>query len=96
MGNSKRVSGVLWHRIIKLIVNGKAYKTVVRLAMMYGVETCAVDKAQYNKLDVAEMDMLRLLDRIRIERIGGTSNVGEMSLKVQESRLKWYVLRKEE
>ena len=83
MGNSKRVSGVLCHRIINLTVNGKAYKTVVRLAMMYGVDKCAVNKAQEKKLDAAEMDMLRLLDRIRNERIGGTSNVGEMSLKVQ-------------
>ena len=80
------------------MVNGKTYKTVVRLAMMYGVDrpTCAVHIAQDNKLDVVEMDMLRLLDRIRNERIGGTSNVGEMSLKMQESRLKWYVLRREE
>ena len=86
MGNSKTVSGVLCHRIINVRVNGKAYKTVVRLAMMYGVDTFAVDKAQYKKLDVAEMEMLRLLDRIRNERIEGTANVGEMSLKVQESR----------
>ena len=88
MGNSKRVSGVLCHRIINVMVNGKAYKTVVRLAMMYGVDTCAVNKAQEKKLDVSEMERLRLLDRIRNERIGGTSNVGEMSLKVQQSRMK--------
>ena len=30
------------------------------------------------------------LDRIRNERIRGTTKVGEMSKKVQESRLKWY------
>ena len=38
------------------------------------------------------------LDRIRNERIRGTTKVGEMSKKVQESRLKWYghVLRREE
>ena len=66
-------------------VNGKAYNTVVRIAMIYGVDTCAVNKAQEKKLDVAEMEMLRLLDRIRNERIEGTANVGEMSLKVQES-----------
>ena len=71
MGNSKTVSGVLCHRIINVRVNGKAYKTVVRLAMMYGVDTFAVDKAQYKKLDVAEMEMLRFLDRIRNERIEG-------------------------
>ena len=58
-------------------------------------------KAQ-EKLDVAEMRMLRWmsgvtkLDRIRNERIRGTTKVGEISKKVQESRLKWYwhVLRR--
>ena len=36
------------------------------------------------------------LDRIRIEIIIGTSKVGEISKKVQESMLKWYghVLRR--
>ena len=38
------------------------------------------------------------LDRIRNERIRGTTKVGEISKKVEESRLKWYgnVLRREE
>ena len=55
-------------------------------------------------LDVAETRMLRWmsgvtkLDRIRNERIIGTTNVGEIPRKVQESRLNWYgyVLRREE
>ena len=48
------------------------------------------------KMDVAEMRMLRWMsgvtkmDRIRNERIRGTTKVGEISKKVQESRLKWY------
>ena len=50
--------------------------------MMYGADTWAVKKAQENKLDVAEMKMLRRmsgvtkLDRIRNERIRGTMKVG--------------------
>ena len=38
------------------------------------------------------------LDRIGDERIRGTTNVGEISKKVQETRLKWYghVLRRKE
>ena len=38
------------------------------------------------------------LYRIRNERIRGTTKVGEISKKVQESRLKWYghVLRRED
>ena len=100
----KRISGVLCDRRISLKVNGKVYKTIVRPAMMYGAETWAVKKAQEKKLDVAEMRMLRRmcgvtkLDIIRNERIRGTTKVGEISKKVQESRLKWYghVLREEE
>ena len=38
------------------------------------------------------------LDRIRNERIRGTPKVGEISKKVQESRMTWYghVLRRED
>ena len=74
----------------------KVYKTVVRPAMMYGAETWAEKKAQEKKLDVAEMRMLRWmggvtkLDRTRNERIRGTTKVGEISKKVQESMWKWY------
>ena len=59
-------------------------------------------KAQEKKLDVAEMRMLRWmsgvtkLGRIRNDRIKETTKVGEISKKVQESRLKFYghVLRR--
>ena len=38
------------------------------------------------------------LDKIRNERIRGTTKVGEIAKKVQERRLKWYghVMRREE
>ena len=64
--------------------------------MMYGAETGAVQQVRSKKLDVAEMRMLRWisgvtnLDRIRNERIRGTTKVGEISKKVRRSRLKWY------
>ena len=104
--NWKRVSGILCDRRISLRVKGKVYKTVVRPAMMYGAETSAVKKAQEKKLVVAEIRMLTWmsgvtkLDRIRNDRIRGTTKVGEISKKVQESRLKWlkwygHVLRRE-
>ena len=60
--------------------------------MMYDAEAWVVKTAQEKKLDVAEMRMLRWmsgvtkLDRIRSERIRGTTKVGEISKKVQESR----------
>ena len=64
---------------------------------MHGAETWAVKKAQENKLDQAEMRMLRWmceatqLDRIVNERIRGTTKMGEIFKKVQKIRLKQYV-----
>ena len=71
---------------------------------MYRAETWALKKAQENKLEVAEMRMLRWmcgvtkLDKIRNERIRGTTKVGKITKKVQERRLNWYghVMRREE
>ena len=77
-------------------IKGKVYRTVVRPALMYGAETWTLKKAQEKKLEVAEMRMLRWmcgvtkLDKIRNERIRGTTKVGEIIKKVQERRLKWY------
>ena len=86
--NWNMVSGILCDRRISVRVKGYEYKTAIRPAMMYGAETWAVKKAQEKKLDVAEMRMLRWmgrvtkLDRIRNERIRGTTRVGEISKKV--------------
>ena len=71
---------------------------------LHGADSWAVKKAQEKKLDVAEMRMLRWmsgvtkLDRIRNDRIRGTTKVGEISKNVQENRLKWYLheLRRED
>ena len=105
MGNWKRVSGVLCWPKNTLEGQGKSIQDGCKTSnMMYDAETWAAKKAQEKKLDVAEMRMLRWmsgvtkLDRIRNERIRGTTKVGEIYKKVQESRLKWYghVLRREE
>ena len=48
--------------------------------------------------DVRWMSGVTKMDRIRDERIRGSTKVGEISKKVQESRLKWHghVLRRED
>ena len=102
--NWKRVSGVLCDRRMNVKIKGTVYRTVVRPALMYGAETRVSKKAQENKLEVAEMRMLRWmcrvtkLDKIRNERIRGTTKVGKTTKKVHERRLKWYghVIRREE
>ena len=83
---------------------GKVYSAVIRPALMYRAETWALKKAQERKLEVAEMRMVRWmcvvtrLDKIKNERIRGTTKVGEITNKIQERRLKWYghVMRREE
>ena len=85
-------------------IKRKVYRTVVRPALMYGAETWVLKKAQENKLEVAENRMLRWmcgvtkLDKIRNERIRGTTKVGEITKKLQERRLKWHghMIRREE
>ncbi|MCJ8736340.1 hypothetical protein PDJAM_G00258720 [Pangasius djambal] len=92
----RKVSGVLCDRKISAKIKGKVYKTVVRPAMLYGLETVSLKKRQEAQLEVAELKMLRFslgvtrLDRIRNEYIRGTAHVGRLGDKVREARLRWF------
>ncbi|KAK3535166.1 hypothetical protein QTP70_004821 [Hemibagrus guttatus] len=92
----RKVSGVLCDRKISARIKGKVYRTVVRPAMLYGLETVSLRKRQESELEVAELKMLRLslgvtrLDRIRNEYIRGTAHVGRLGDKVREARLRWF------
>ena len=48
----KKVSGVLYDRKLSARVKGKMYKSVVRLAMVYGMETVAVTERQVGKMEL--------------------------------------------
>ncbi|MCJ8730045.1 hypothetical protein PDJAM_G00112890 [Pangasius djambal] len=90
----RKVSGVLCDRKISARIKGKVYETVVRPAMLYGLETVALRKRQESELEVAELKMLRFslgvtrLDRIR--NVRGTAHVGRLGDKVREARLRWF------
>ncbi|KAK3528688.1 hypothetical protein QTP70_009065 [Hemibagrus guttatus] len=92
----RKVSGVLCDQKISARIKGKVYRTVVRPAMLYGLETVALRKRQESELEVAELKMLRFslgvtrLDRIRNEYIRGTAHVGRLGDKVREARLRWF------
>ncbi|KAK3523069.1 hypothetical protein QTP86_012643 [Hemibagrus guttatus] len=92
----RKVSGVLCDRKISARIKGKVYRTVVRPAMLYGLETVSLRKRQESELEVAELKMLRFslgvtrLDRIRSEYIRGTAHVGHLGDKVREARLRWF------
>ena len=50
----KKVSGVLCNRNLSARVKGKMYKSVVRPAMLYEMETVALTERQVGKMKVAE------------------------------------------
>ncbi|KAK3522940.1 hypothetical protein QTP86_009709 [Hemibagrus guttatus] len=92
----RKVSGVLCDQKISARIKGKVYRTVVRPAMLYGLETVSLRKRQESELEVPELKMLRFslgvtrLDRIRNEYIRGTAHVGRLGDKVREARLRWF------
>lgn len=74
----------------------KIYKTIIRLAMLYEVESLMSKMLQEKKMNVVEMKMLqcsRLVTRmnnLRNNIIRGVIGVTELSKKVQEWKLQWY------
>lgn len=52
--------GVIWDRRMAARVKGKVYKVVVRPATMYGFQMVAITKRQEAKLEVAELNVLKL------------------------------------
>ncbi|KAK3554979.1 hypothetical protein QTP86_002411 [Hemibagrus guttatus] len=57
----RKVSGVLCDQKISARIKGKVYRTVVRPAMLYGLETVSLRKRQESELEVAELKMLRFV-----------------------------------
>ena len=100
----KRVSGVICDKRLPARVKGKVYSSVVRPAMVYGLETVAVTKKQVQEMEVAEMKMLRFAmgvtrkDKIKNEHIRNTVKVERLEMKMREGRLRWYghVMRRDE
>ena len=100
----RRVSGVICDKRLPARVKGKAHSSVVRPAMVYGLETVAVTKKQAEEMEVAEMKILRFAmgvtrkDKIRNEHIRSTVKVERLGMKMREGRLRWYghVMRRDQ
>ena len=92
----RRVLGVICDKRLPARVKGKVYSSVVRPAMLYGLETVAVTEKQVEEMEVARMKMLRFAmgvtrkDKIRNEYIGSTVKVERLGMKMMEGRLRWY------
>ena len=80
------------------------YKSVVRPAMLYGMETLPVTERQVGKMEVAELKMVRWSmgvtrkGKIRNEYVRGTAKIAKLENKLRNARLRWYshVKRREE
>ena len=93
----KKVSGVLCDRKQSAKVPGKMYKSVVRPAMLYGMETVAVTERQVGKMMRWALGVTRK-EKIRNEYVRGTAKIAKLGDKLQNARLRWYghVKRREE
>ena len=77
----RKVSRVICNSRLPAKIKGKVYSSVVRPAMVYGLELVAVTKKQVEEMQIAEMKMLRFAmgvmrkDKIRNKCIRGTVKV---------------------
>ena len=100
----RRVSGVICDKRLPARVKGKVNSSVVRPAMVYGLKTIAVTKKLVEKMEVAEMKMLRFAmgvtrkDKIRNEHIRSNFKVERLETKMREGKLRWYghVMRRDQ
>ncbi|GJT64962.1 retrovirus-related pol polyprotein LINE-1 [Tanacetum coccineum] len=75
----RAASGVLCDRRIPLKIKGKFYRAAIRPAMLYGSECWPITKALANKVEVAELRMLR-----------AELDVDSIIDKMREGRLRWF------
>ena len=102
--NWRKVSGVLCNRKLSAKVKGKMYKSVVRPTILYGMEMVAVMERQMEKMEVAELKMVRWAlgvtrkDKIKNEYVRGTAKIAKLGDKLRNARLRWYgyIKRREE
>ena len=72
------------------------YKSVVRPAIFYGMETVAVMERQVRKMEVAELKIVRWAlrvtrkDKIGNEYVRGTAKIAKLGDKLRNARLRWY------
>ena len=92
----KKVSGVLCDRKLSARAKGKMYKSVVRPAMLHGMEMVAVTERQEGEMEVAELKIVRWAlgvtrkDKIRNEHVRGTAKIAKLGDKFRNATLRWY------
>ena len=71
-------------------------QSVIRPALLYGMETVAMNEKQVGKMEVAELIMVRWAlgvtrkDKIKNEYVRGTAKIAKLGEKLRGKRLRWY------
>ncbi|KAL6546097.1 hypothetical protein OROGR_009971 [Orobanche gracilis] len=92
----KSATGVLCDPDMPHRLKGKFYRTAIRPALLYGTECWDVKQCHVQKMNVAEMRMLRWMcghtkkDRLRNEVIREKVRVASIEDKMMENRLRWF------
>ncbi|GKA74364.1 retrovirus-related pol polyprotein LINE-1 [Tanacetum coccineum] len=92
----RAASGVLCDKRVPLKLKGKFYRVAIRPAMLYGSECWPITKAQANRVEVAELRMLRwtcgktMLDMIPNGVFRAELEVESIIHKMREGRLRWF------
>ncbi|KAL6516422.1 hypothetical protein OROGR_019727 [Orobanche gracilis] len=92
----KSAIGVLCDPDMPHRLKGKFYRTAIRPTLLYGTECWAVKQCHVQKMNVAEMRMLRWMcghtkkDRLRNEVIREKVRVASIEDKMMENRLRWF------
>ncbi|GKD05175.1 hypothetical protein Tco_1180149 [Tanacetum coccineum] len=92
----RAATGVLCDRNAPLKLKGKFYRVAIRPAMLYGSECWPITKALANRVEVAELRMLRwtcgktLLDMIPNGVYRAQLEVESIINKMREVRLRWF------
>ena len=87
----KEVSGVMCDRKMPVELKDKVCKTIIGPAMTYGSECWAVKKKDENKLNSAEMGMLRWArGKTRLDHIRKEAHVKPVETFLENKRLKWF------
>ncbi|KAL6512233.1 hypothetical protein OROHE_019845 [Orobanche hederae] len=92
----KSGTGVLCDSGMPHRLKGKFYRTAIMPALLYGTECWAVKQCHVQKMNVAQMRMLRWMcghtkkDRLRNEVIREKVRVASIEDKMMENRLRWF------
>ncbi|GKE90130.1 hypothetical protein Tco_1567605, partial [Tanacetum coccineum] len=88
----RAATGIMCDKKVPLKLKGKFYRVEIRPAMLYGSECWPLTKVQANRMEVAEMRMLRRpqsahVRRVKLLTVNGARRRGRPKLR-WEDRLK--------